>query len=210
MAFLLSMSGHIFALVGQKEEVSNIAVKFLWAILPHILFTEMFDIHKHQLNCYRLSYVQMVAQVTGTLIHIPIMMQAVDRYPDDTVVAIGIATSISSFVKLAIVLGLGLCYKDIRDSWVRPGWGSYNTNGQADFFNIGLPSMIMFCAEGWAFQVLTLLAGLISVEDQAVQVICAVISTTLFMFGSGLQEASSSLIGNMIGANKVGFAWHYA
>jgi len=30
------------------------------------------------------------------------------------------------------------------------------------------------------------------------------------MFGSGLQEASSSLIGNMIGANKVGLAWHYA
>ena len=30
------------------------------------------------------------------------------------------------------------------------------------------------------------------------------------MFGAGMQEASSSLIGNMIGANKVGFAWHYA
>ena len=30
------------------------------------------------------------------------------------------------------------------------------------------------------------------------------------MFGSGFQEASSSLIGNMIGANRVGFAWHYA
>ena len=29
------------------------------------------------------------------------------------------------------------------------------------------------------------------------------------MFGSGLQEASSSLIGNMIGANRVGLAWHY-
>ena len=30
------------------------------------------------------------------------------------------------------------------------------------------------------------------------------------MFGAGFQEASSSLIGNMIGANRVGFAWHYA
>ena len=30
------------------------------------------------------------------------------------------------------------------------------------------------------------------------------------MFGAGFQEASSALIGNMIGANRVGFAWHYA
>ena len=29
------------------------------------------------------------------------------------------------------------------------------------------------------------------------------------MFGAGFQEASSSLIGNMIGANRVGLAWHY-
>ena len=42
------------------------------------------------------------------------------------------------------------------------------------------------------------------------QSVCALISTMLFMFGAGMQEASSSLIGNMIGANKVGFAWHYA
>ena len=30
------------------------------------------------------------------------------------------------------------------------------------------------------------------------------------MFGEGMQEASSALVGNMIGANRVGFAWHYA
>ena len=70
--------------------------------------------------------------------------------------------------------------------------------------------MVMFCAEGWAFQTLTFIAGLISVEDQAVSSICAILSTTLFMFGQGFSEASSSLIGNMIGANRVWFAWHYA
>ena len=42
------------------------------------------------------------------------------------------------------------------------------------------------------------------------QSICALVSITLFMVGAGWQEASSTLVGNMIGANKVGFAWHYA
>ena len=36
------------------------------------------------------------------------------------------------------------------------------------------------------------------------------VCTMLFMFGEGMQEASSILVGNMIGANRVGFAWHYA
>lgn len=58
--------------------MTDIAVRFIWVAMPHVLFTEMFDIHKHQLNCYRLSYVQMSAQITGTLVHIPIMLYLVN------------------------------------------------------------------------------------------------------------------------------------
>ena len=68
----------------------------------------------------------------------------------------------------------------------------------------------MYCSESWAFYLITLIAGYISVEDQAVQGIIFVVGTSLFMFGEGMQEASSALVGNMIGANRVGFAWHYA
>ena len=70
--------------------------------------------------------------------------------------------------------------------------------------------MLMYCSEAWTFYLVTLIAGYISVEDQAVQGIIMVIATSLFMFGEGMQEASSTLVGNMIGANRVGFAWHYA
>lgn len=47
----------VFILLGQSEESANIATWFLRASLPHILFTEMFDIQKHLLNSYRLPYV---------------------------------------------------------------------------------------------------------------------------------------------------------
>ena len=133
---------------------------------------------------------------------------------DNPICAIGLATSMSSLLKFIMVFGLGMLSSDIRSSFFisfQAYWrGRNESTEQANFWRIGIPSMVMFCAEGWAFQVLTLIAGLISVEDQAVQSICAVISTTLFMFGAGFQEASSALIGNMIGANRVGFAWHYA
>ena len=214
MAFILICMGSILKLTGQSPEVSQIAGSFIMAALPHILFTEMFDIHKHLMNSYRLAYLQMIAQACGTVMHVPILLAMLGLMRDNPICAIGLATSMSSLLKFIMVFGLGMLSSDIRSSFFisfQAYWrGRNESTEQANFWRIGIPSMIMFCAEGWAFQVLTLIAGLISVEDQAVQSICAVISTTLFMFGSGFQEASSSLIGNMIGANRVGFAWHYA
>ncbi len=70
--------------------------------------------------------------------------------------------------------------------------------------------MVMLCAESWAFQLLTVIAGYISIEDQAVQGQVSIGAGLLMMFGVGFADASSAIVGNMIGANRVGYAWHYA
>ena len=46
--------------------------------------------------------------------------------------------------------------------------------------------MLMYCSEAWAFYLVTLVAGYISEEDQAVQGIIMVIATSLLMFGEGM------------------------
>ena len=61
----------------------------------------------------------------------------------------------------------------------------------------------MFCAEGLAFQSLVLFAGIISVEEQAAQSICALLSTSLFLSSFGYHDASSTLIGNAIGHTDI-------
>ena len=113
----------------------------------------------------------MLAQALGSTLHVPILLALVKHFPDDLIMALGVATSISSFVKLVAVLLTGLLSKDIRASWVSPleTWRSglqstgYMGQCKGDFCQIQLPSMIMFCAEGWAFQILTLISGFISV-----------------------------------------------
>ncbi len=75
--------------------------------------------------------------------------------------------------------------------------------------------MVMYCAEGWAFQIMVLISGWLAVDEQAAQSICAVISTTLFMYSLGFQEASSTLIGNSMGSMEEGGrgiakAWRFA
>ena len=81
----------------------------------------MFDVQKTQLNCYRVPYLQMIAQVLATLIHIPILrFLLLNYYPDDPVYGIGLALSISSFIKLLFIFGIGLVSSDIRQSYFNP------------------------------------------------------------------------------------------
>ena len=64
----------------------------------------------------------------------------------------------------------------------------------------------MICAEWWAFEVIIVLAGTIGVKTLAATTILMSFSYTLFMVPLGVQEATSALIGNCIGANNVPLA----
>ena len=113
----------------------------------------------------------MIAQAFGTLLHVVILVALMERFEDHAIYAIGVATSISSFTKLIFVLGLGFCQSDIRKAYISPCHSFSESPTQcvpSSFMSIGLPSMIMYCSEGWANQLLTLIAGFFSVEDQAV------------------------------------------
>ena len=146
----------------------------------------MFDVQKTQLNCYRVPYLQMIAQILATLIHIPILRFLLQYYyPDDLVFGIGLATSISSFIKLLFIFVIGLVSSDVRQSYFNPFLVICSSNDAtySNFVSIDLPSMAMFCAEGWALQLLTIFAGYLSDEAQAVQGAFAVISSIVMMLG---------------------------
>lgn len=64
----------------------------------------------------------------------------------------------------------------------------------------------MRMAEGFAFQILMLLSGIISVNDQAVYIVMLGISSIMFTAPTGIQCAASAIIGSLIGANKVSHA----
>jgi len=86
-----------------------------------------------------------------------------------------------------------------KDSFT--GWGAY--------LRISLPATVMLLAEGWAFNVLGVLAGLISVTDQAANTILLMLIAIMFMVPMGIQSAACAIIGEQIGANRVPLAKEY-
>ena len=78
------------------------------------------------------------------------------------------------------------------------GWGEY--------LGVSLPATIMCCAEWWAVEILVGIAGTMGVPQQASQTMVASINYLLIMAPMGVQEASTGLIGNCIGADNVQLA----
>ena len=88
----------------------------------------------------------MMAQAASTLAHIPILATMLSYLPEEPVLAIALATSTSSLIRLISIIVLGLLYKDVRESWVTPSlWPMEGT----DFIKMKLPSMVMYCAQTW-------------------------------------------------------------
>ena len=67
----------------------------------------------------------------------------------------------------------------------------------------------MICAEWWAFELLTVIAGRLGTHELAAQTMCLQIVAILFMISVGIQEATGALIGNSIGANNVTLAYRF-
>ena len=100
------------------------------------------------------------------------------------------------------------CLPSIKESLFFPGheilqnWGEY--------LKIGLPAMIMFCAEYWAFGGLIFLSGRLGVHAQAVMTIAFQIIIPPSYVNISCNETAVVLIGNQIGANNVPLAKRYA
>ena len=71
---------------------------------------------------------------------------------------------------------------------------------------VAVPSAVILCSEWWAFEVLTIIAGLISIEAQAVQTTVTSVYALIFEIPLSYQEATAAIMGNCIGANNVPLA----
>jgi len=88
------------------------------------------------------------------MLHVPLMLELTTHMPSDPVLAIAIATSISSAIKTMTLVLVSQSHEDVRNSRVPFfRWKTFtgSEDDPSDIYNIGLPSLIMFCTEGWAF-----------------------------------------------------------
>ena len=78
--------------------------------------------------------------------------------------------------------------------------------GWWEYLCIAAPNTLMTCVEFWAFEVVMIMSGIISIASLASLTICYCINIALIMVVVAFVEASSGIIGNCIGAQNVTLA----
>ena len=69
-----------------------------------------------------------------------------------------------------------------------------------EFISLGLPGTVMLCSEWWAYEILTIFASLLGTADVSAQTIILQTASLAFMVPLGVGVATSSLVGNALGA----------
>jgi len=193
LVVIICFSRPILTAFGQDPEVIDHAMTYITVCIPSVYFQIMFDLKKRFLNCMTYSWVPMLAQTGGTILHV-LWCYILVVHLDLQVVGLGLATAITNVGIFLMITIYAHCIPKIKESlfcfddsaW--SGWGEY--------FKLGVPSTVMICAEWWAFEILIFLAGAIGVKEQAAMVIINQITTQTYMVNLGMQESSTALIGN--------------
>jgi len=79
-----------------------------------------------------------------------------------------------------------------------------------NYLRVGVPGMFMLCFEWWAFELLAIFSGLLSVKDLAAEVVIINMVTFIFMLPLGISYAASGLTGNYLGKGRITMAKKYA
>ncbi|XP_064425115.1 multidrug and toxin extrusion protein 2-like [Latimeria chalumnae] len=110
------------------------------------------------------------------------------------------ANTISQFTQ-TILLFLYIWWKKLYvETW--GGWTRDCLQEWGSFINLAIPSLLMLCVEWWAYEIGSLLAGLISKVELGAQSILYLFSSALYKIPLGIGVAVSVRIGNALGARK--------
>ena len=173
----------ILLAIGQDSDVARLTHTQIWYGLPAIFCYAHYDLYKRWLACMRITLVPMIAMIVATLLHLPLCLLFINVFDMD-IRGLGLASSVKDFVLLTTVMLYGNCSKDIRPALSMPdretfrGWGEY--------LKVSLPSTAMICAEWWSFETLTVIAGILGVNQQASQVIIFSVSVIVYMAPLGI------------------------
>lgn len=121
---------------------------------------------------------------------------------------LGYANTVSCGTTYLIYLVYTSCLKgEIADAVQWPNSKSFKYLGV--FLQKGIPATLMLALEWWAFEVMTLMAGVLGVTDQAAQIVIINISALMFMLALGAQQSAVATIGPEIGRFRIDLAKKY-
>ena len=155
---------------------------------------------------FGLNTVPMICQFFGQFVHVLLCFLFVSHMGLE-IQGIGYAGTISNFSVYLSMLIYSFFIEEIRPAIQLPNKKAFR--GIFEYLKLGLPTAMMICLEWWAFELMTLMSGYISVKAQASQVLLINLSAVMYMTSQGLNTSAAANIGQQIGKQNVQKAKDY-
>lgn len=110
----------------------------------------------------RNTHATMVIQIFVTLLHIILSYYFVFELKME-INGLGLAISLTNLLKFLLTLGYIKCNEQTSRVLTRPSFKSL-TYGWREYLKLSLPVILILCSEWWAYELMTVFAGLINKE----------------------------------------------
>ncbi|KAL4114953.1 hypothetical protein PRIC2_013849 [Phytophthora ramorum] len=202
--FLLNWySGEILLLAGQDPEVSRLAQTFSrWAILG-VPFVFLYKLFRKVLQAQNILKPLVAFAAVGAIVN-AVSGYLLTFHTNMEFEGIALSRSLGNMV-LPFMLVPYFYYQPQKLAQWWQGWNLREAIAHVKLFlRLGIPGAILMTLEWWAFEMLTLMAGVlpnavVAVSAHAVQVN---VNNMMYMVFWGLAVAANIRIGNCLGANS--------
>jgi MATE family multidrug resistance protein len=196
-------AGDIFLTVGIDPAVCEVLTNYIrirMCTLPIDVFNMSYEKYLISLG---VMYPSMYANIAFNLNLVALSFLFVD-FMHWSYRSLALAWVISIYFSSTVRVGLSWRHPSVQRT-LRP-WSTAALTGWGQFIALGLPGTLMLCSEWWAYEILILFASMLGTDAVAAQTIILQCAGLAYMTPLGLGIASSSLVGNAIGAKKVALA----
>ncbi|CAL5058714.1 unnamed protein product [Urochloa decumbens] len=201
VAAVWAFTGEILVWCGQDPEIAGSAGRYIRWLIPALFAYGPLQCHVRFLHSQSAVAPVMLSSGAAALAHPAVCWLLVRRLGLGSRGA-ALANGASYLANLAVLALYVRLSPSCKDTW--QGFSREALRGVASFLKLAVPSALMMCIEGWSFELLLLLSGLLPHPklEMAVLSICFNVNTFAFMVSSGLGVAISIRVSNELGAGR--------
>jgi multidrug resistance protein, MATE family len=205
---ILMHSESILLVLGQSEEVSSTAQVYIYFLIPGLFMYMQFEWSRRYLFCQGVFNNILYTMIWACFIHTVLLYLLVIVF-DLRILGAAIATAITYTSNFLILYFINSLNPNIIFPHKFFILDKEAFKKVPMFLKFGVPAAIMCMMEWWAYEVISIYAGWLGVNELAATIIISQIFIIMFMNSLGITFAATSLVGNSLGSNLPNKAKRY-
>ncbi|XP_043818835.1 multidrug and toxin extrusion protein 2 [Dromiciops gliroides] len=187
----------ILLLLRQDPDVSRITQEYVMFFIPALPAIFFYALESKYLQNQGIVWPQVLSSILGNGVNV-LANYIFVYFLNLGVPGSALSNTISQYMQAVVLLLYIVMRKLYLETW--GGWSLQCLQGWDTYLSLAIPGMLMICIEWWAYEIGSLLIGLLSVVELSAQSIIYEVSTLMYMIPLGIGSAVCVRVGNALGA----------